>query len=674
MHTTPDPLGLHSPDGRRAQLLSAQLEAEVLGLMLRLSVRQIWRNTTGAPMAARLNLGLSHGQCLLELQAGRGDGPLTPMPVRPTQGQPCSAAMGVLQTGEQLTLHWRVAELLDLQGGSLRLHWPAHLLPPAVRPGRLTLTLHDPLAHGTLGSASHPLQKVRHTHGLTLSLLAPQGLRQDFGLSVHGLRDTGLALACAHPDPSGHGMVLASQAWRPTPGLPARPLRLKLVLDHTGAIPPERQTALHSALDALLAGLQPHDHLSLSRVGQGLQHLLPRLQPCTEAYVRRARALLRHPPMDSGTPDWTDVLNGVLDIADEEEHSVQDVNLLIITAHPLRADACLHPQLRARQHRLHVLTVGEAAERSDWHALARLSDGQGQNLGPGQQAVQALQNLFERMRRLYPVQAQLIVQNEPLANVQSSHHTLASGDTLHVWAPLPPALAQVRADLRPDAQWPLEWGWQIEGEDAHLHRSGPWPVRWDAQGDLLRLCAHLQAALADASSRPSAPRVTASVTPSISLSAAVASSTPPSATDPAPRMPQLAAATRLPPAGTVASVRPLPASSVGSAPHPVTAVVQEFNRQAGAYRQFRAALSATLSRCNTRAIDGLVMALARRAGNPGRVWALLLHHWHAQQTLALQAHALALVEQELAPWPIGARSEIHAQLTLALNAAARQAA
>ena len=39
MNTLFEPLGLRSPDGRQAQLLSVQLHAEVMGLMLRLTLR-----------------------------------------------------------------------------------------------------------------------------------------------------------------------------------------------------------------------------------------------------------------------------------------------------------------------------------------------------------------------------------------------------------------------------------------------------------------------------------------------------------------------------------------------------------------------------------------------------------------------------------------------------------
>jgi len=103
--------------------------------------------------------------------------------------------------------------------------------------------------------------------------------------------------------------------------------------------------------------------------------------------------------------------------------------------------------------------------------------------------------------------------------------------------------------------------------------------------------------------------------------------------------------------------------------------VQGFNAHAGAYGQFRGALSSTLHQVSTRFLETLVLQLTRQAGNPGRVWALLLYWLHAEHDLPLHAQALQLVEQELANLPVAVRAEVNAALgTAAIPVAARQAA
>lgn len=665
-----EPLGLRSPDGREAQLVSVQVHGEVLGLMLRLTVQQTWRNTSGAPMATRLAFALTPNQCLLDLQALRSGCSQAITHVARMNRDICHASFGVMNTGEQVTVQWRIGQLLNLEGGSLRLRLPAAIAPSALRPARLSLELHDPIARGTLGGTSHELQKVRHANGMTFKLTAPHGLERDLGVTLHGLRGTGFAVAS--PDLSGAGrytVLTSHHLHMKSPSTPQR-LRLKLAVDHTGAIGAERQLQIQLALERLLGSLQPGDQLACSRVGAALVHDLPRLQPCTEAYVRRARSLLRHTELTPGEPDWACALQTLVDLPDEDEEAVQDASILVVTAHPIMAIADALQALRARGHRLHVMTVGDVASQSLWTVLARDSGGSCETLGPGQHSQQTLQRLLDRMRCLRPVQVQLSVNGHNLGAVRHEHESMAEGDTLHLWAPFDPPQAQT--DLAGCPEWHARMSWSASDETAMAQSTSPMPVIWDAEGDLSRICAARDAML-----MPAGPerdlliegyRLVLPDERHMALAPVPAPAANPRQTD------HPAAATPTPRPGVITSpvlqTARIHAIRRGTAPmaatsHPLATLVQQFNLQAPAYKQFRAALSATLQRAPTHTVNGLVMQLARQAGNPGRVWALLLHFLHTENELSLQDHALDLVEQELANVPLGLRNNINAALRLA---------
>lgn len=670
-------LGLRSPDGREAQLLSVEVHGEVLGLMLRLSVRQTWRNTSGAPMATRLGIALTPEQCLLELRVERSAGPQPIHKVSRLSREVCTTGFGVMNTGEQVTLHWRIGQLLQLQGGSLRLQLPAALVPPALRPARLSFEIHDPVARGTLGSTTHEVQRVRHANGMTLHLQSAHGLDKDFGFTLHGLRETGFAIASPDLSRPGHCTVLASHSLQLGASAQAQRLRLKLVVDHTGVMAAERQSQILTALERLLGQLQPGDQLSCSRLGARLVHDLPRLQPCTEAYVRRARTLVRHAEIDPGVPDWPEVLQDLLGIPDEDEDRVQDANILLVTAQPLPSTAGVLQALRAAGHRLHVMTVGESASASLWPVLALASGGSCEALAPGQHSQPTLQRMLERMRSLRPVQAGLSVEGQALATPLLEHASMAEGDTLHLWAPM--ALPATPPDLTGRPQWRASLQWQTRDENAPSRSAAGLPVLWDHEGDLARLCATRQAMLLDADDErqallaphglvlPDEQRMAMSAPPP--PSARPATTPPPAAIAPSTATRASSADRPAPASSTPARVHawPGPVSAPATGGHPIEQLVRQFNAQAPAYRQFRAALSATLQRVPTRTIDGLVMQLARQAGNPARVWALLLHWLHAEHELPLQAHALALVEQELHSVPVAQRNEVHALLAAAVQ-------
>ena len=78
---------------------------------------------------------------------------------------------------------------------------------------------------------------------------------------------------------------------------------------------------------------------------------------------------------------------------------------------------------------------------------------------------------------------------------------------------------------------------------------------------------------------------------------------------------------------------------------------------------------------STPLLNTLVLQLARKAGNPGRVWAMLLHWLDAENDMPLNAQARQLLAQELASVPVALRNEINLALgAAAVPAAARQAA
>jgi Ca-activated chloride channel homolog len=698
MNNMPELFGLRCPDGREAQLLSVQVHGEILGLMLRLTVRQVWRNSTGAPMATRLRFPLGWDQTLLALQVHRPQGTQSLDKITRENRLTCSATPGVLATGEQVTLEWRIGQLLDLQGSSLRVALPAGLVPHAPRPAQIQLEIHDPVALGTVSCPSHDMQKVRHANGVTLSLRPSGGLDKDLVLTVHGLRDTGFALAS--PNPSGDCTVLVSACPRLNDGLTsALPLRMKLLVDSSSAMPSERLSQIRAALDKLLAQLQPEDQLSYSRFGEHTVHDLPRLQVCTEAYQRRVRALARHTDTDLGQGHPAAALQATLAITDEEEETVSQADILLITASPIWAIDDLLRSLRASGHRLHVMAVG-AAVPSLWRELAQASAGSCETLDPGQHSQQTLARLIDRMRHRQAIQAHVALEGARLQTAGATPARLTDGDTLHLWAQATPDTSQQDLIGHPELRAILHW--QSDHASAQAHALPASPVLWDAQGDLARLCAAREALQLNLDSerqqllaqhrlvQADASRLASPVTPGptaatvsnapvlqrpkvLPVKVGVDAATPHRARTPAPVAPA--------PVRSLRNTAPRHADLAGwlsepNAPgNPLSALVQGFNAHAGAYGQFRGALSSTLHQVSTRFLETLVLQLTRQAGNPGRVWALLLYWLHTEHELPLQAQALQLVEQELASLPVTVRAEVNAALsTSAMPVAARQAA
>ena len=709
MNKAPEIFGLRSPDGREAQLLSVQVHGELLGLMLRLTVRQTWRNVSGAPMAARFVFPLGWNQTLLGLQAQRHGETLTPRRIERDSRRCCSTALGILHTGEQVTMVWKTGQLMHLQGGSLRVRLPAALAPRAPYPLQLSFEVHDPVAQGTVSSPSHDLHRVRHANGTTLTLRPQHTLDKDLVLTVHGLRDRGFAVASPSPAESGSCTVLVSSFARlRQEASDQSPLRMKLLVDSSSAMPSERLGQIHTALDRLLAHLSADDQLSFSRFGSQTVHDLPRLQICTEAYQRRVRTLARHTEADLGVPRVEAALQATLAITDENEEAVTDAAILLVTASPLWAIDDLLRSLRAARHSLHVLTIGHEASDSFWAELAEASGGACEALAPGQHVEPHLTRLIGQIRARFTVHTGLRVQGADVLGLCERPTRLGDGDTLHLWARVRPHNSHHDLVGCPELQATLQW--QRDDLRHDPVALTPLPVLWDESGDLARVCAAQDALRQPADTERQALLSSHQlIWPDASRLMASAPAAAPEVAAPAPMRPKVLPRTPVtPPAATPASTasRPVAASTSASpgvtplaprparpqpprhanlafwlqekaAPgNPLPVLVQGFNHQAQAYGQFRAALSATLHQVPTRFLDGVVLQLSRQAGSPSRVWALLLYWLHAEHELPLQAHALELVGRELASLPVSVRTEVQAALNqeAAPGPAARQAA
>jgi hypothetical protein len=689
--------GLSSPDGRSAQLLTVSITGEILGPMLRLTVRQTWRNTSGAPMAAQLRFPLTWDQHLMDLRMERPQHSERLQQVQRDSRSSCRCALGVLGTGEQVTLSWRITQSLQVQGGSLRWQIPAGLAPHSPRGLQLGFDIHDPVAQGTVGSPSCEFQRVRHGNGLRLSLPRLSGLDKDLTLTVHGLKDKLLAVASPDLAHAGQLSLLAAVCTHNaetapvrTASTPRQPLRLKLLLDQSAHMNPDRLTQIRAALDHLLADLQDEDQASLSRFGERVQHDLPRVQACTGAYRKRLRALARHADPCGGQTTPESALQAALTLTDEDEQTLPQADILLLTASPVGAIEALLGQLQAAGHRLHVLTLG-AASQSLWADLARASGGSCEALAPGQHVEPTLARLIARLQQLQAVNARLVMEDAHIHSTTVTPAWMTDGETLQLWA-------QVQADGHPNdltGQPTLEAGMHWQHGDMPGHTLPAVPVLWDAQGDVSRLAWLRQAlALPDENERQALLKTHGLYWPDSSrLSQPVASTTATATHKGFASAPPVRAAVLAPPAPaprptmppTTAAPAPVTVQRPavlqrggGSLPdwlhtlqqagNPLMALVQGFNTQAESYTQFRAALSGTLKALPSRSLDGLVLQLSRKAGNPGRVWALLLHWLHAEHELPLSPAALALLTQELATTPVAVRNDINAILSESASA------
>jgi Ca-activated chloride channel family protein len=512
-------MGLKSRDDDQAVALqSVHVQGQLQGLVLRMKLRQVYRNTTRDNLECVYTFPLAWGSVLLgmavELNGKRMTGTVVekkeaeatyekaiqsgdlPVMLERSGKDLYTANLGNILPGDNVVIELEYAQLLRLEGGMLRLSLPTTIAPrygDEHHPGGLaphqtavasplaeyrlhvSLDIANPLAQATITSPSHGVQRVQHHNGVMVKLQDKAWLDRDFVLTLHGLKDMAFAMASADATQPGQYTLLSSATahWDAARTPPA-PLRMKVLVDGSGSMQGDSNAQARDALDWLFHQLESQDEVSMTRFGNKPLHVLPRLQKCTEAYQRRLRAEARNLQADLGGTEMDSALQAVIRITTEDERPVEAASILLITDGEVWNIEHIVATVRQSGHRLFALGVGSAPAESLLRELAEVSGGACEMVSPQQSMQQAVARLLERMRHACAIDCRL-ESDEELLYQSPSPREISQGDTVHQWAQ-----SSHKPLVAPRQRWTLSGQTLIHQAEQLL---------WDTDGVLPRLCA-----------------------------------------------------------------------------------------------------------------------------------------------------------------------------------------
>jgi Ca-activated chloride channel homolog len=702
-------LGLQCLKGEAVSLQSVHAQGQLQGPLLRMKLRQTYRNATPTPHECVCNFAWAWGSVWMGMAVERngqrmrvsappekhtasvhateiGNQPL--MLERSGQDR-LTAHVGILQPGDQVVLEVEYAQLLRLDGGRLRLRLPTHMAAPCggadIQGGlapeltqthspqaeyrlNVSLDVNAPLSQGTINSPSHEVNLVKRQEGVTVKLQSKAWLDRDFELTVHGLKDMTFALASADPVEAGQYTLLVSAVAQSRAPNAHAPLRMKVLVDSSDSMQGDYNSQAREALEWLFHQLQANDEVSMTRFGSTTAHVLPRLQRCTVAYQRRLQAEARNILANLGGADLESALRQVIAITHEDEEPVGSASILLITDGAMWDIENLVADLRHQRHRVFALGLGSSPAESLLRELAEASGGACEMVSPKQNMQQVVARLLDRMHRSSPVTCSLL-SDAPVVYQSPSIQEVTQGDTLYQWA-------QVRR--RPDAAPTLQW--TLAG---HTFKSQAAQLIWDTDGILPRLCAAqrlldtheeaLQSALAQQyqlftkqthfswmRERAAADIATDEAQPLQQLTPMQITG----AGDHGITVPDapivLANATSIEPTPEDdGHHRPTKTASQPVAPlakvlhnldepgNPLAEVLIKFNAQADGHRCFRSALSVALSNARIAFMADFILRHAKPMGSPAMVWAVVMQWLADTQDLPLEHHSRRLLEEKL---------------------------
>ena len=529
-------LGIRGDEsGAGLALQGVQVRARLEGLLLRTTLRQRYRNTSGRLIETVYTFPLAHGASLLGLSVMLGerrlrgaviekqqasqryeqaidDGDLPVLVERSARGL-YTANLGNLQEDESAEIELEYAQLLRFEQGSLRLSIPTVVAPRygnaqtqgglaphestqadwQVRyPFALTLDLAGPAAKAHLSSPSHRIKVQPLPDGeppsdlVRVTLEEGAWLDRDFVLRLDGLEGRSFCVTApdgneAHPQAQA---VLASFCPR-LPEQEASPLSLKILVDCSASMAGDSITQARRALHAIGQWLDPADQLAYFRFGNACVPVIPTLEPCTPLLVTRLAQAIDRTEADLGS---TELHAALLEVFGPQPQACSaSADVLLITDGEIWD---IEPTLRAARdsgHRLFVVGVSSSPAESLLRELAEHSGGACELVTPNEDIAGAITRMVRRLRAGRDIALRLdwgqkVLWQSPLPK------QVFDGETLQVWARL-----QQPLQMTPALHWSMADATGREQADSLLA---------DTSGTTARLAgAHQLATLSDSEAR-----------------------------------------------------------------------------------------------------------------------------------------------------------------------------
>lgn len=520
--------GYASPVGSTGLALQGvDVQTRLDGLLLRTTLRQRYRNTSGRLIETVYTFPLAHGASLLGLSVTLGDKRLsgaviekqqatqryeqaidegdTPVLVEQSSPGLYTANLGNLQDGEEATIELEYAQLLRFEQGGLRLSIPTVVAPrygdpqaqgglaphesteadwQARYPFTLTLDITGPAARARLSSPSHRIEVQpvpnQGTPGQTDAVRVTLGqggwLDRDFVLRLDDL--DGQAFCVTAPDgdeiqPQAQA-VLASFC----PRLPAQelaPLSLKILVDCSGSMAGDSMAQAKRALHEVGQWLEPADRIAYFRFGNQCVPVIPTLEPCTPKLVARYAKAIEQTEADLG---GTELQAALLQVFGPKSKSATKADVLLITDGEVWD---IEPTVRAAResgYRLFVVGVSSSPAESLLRELAEQSGGACELVTPNEDIAGAITRMARRLRAARDIALRLDW-SQPVLWQSPLPQQVFDGETLHVWARLEQPL-----QAAPTLYWSAAGATGSDQAEA---------VQTDASDTTARLCGARQA-------------------------------------------------------------------------------------------------------------------------------------------------------------------------------------
>jgi len=472
-------------------LCGVQANGRLDGVLFDLTLRQTYRNTSARVLEVVYTFPLPEQAVLLgfacELNGERKVGTVVakraaerqyeealaegdaPVMVEALDDGLHTANIGNLKPGDELVLEVRFAQLLAFEQGRLRLAIPTTIAPRygnaasaglqpqqvpqasllAEYPLALSVTIGGALAGGIVECPTHRFIREAIDGGLRLDLAPGAWLDRDVAIVVKPREPLPSLVIQAQDTVADAAPVVVMAALQPPLAIPRKSIAVKLLVDCSGSMGGDSIASARAALHGALAGLTEHDHVSVSRFGSTVEHVLA-LTACTPKTLRHLNATIDAIDADLGGTEMEAALKAVFGLRVPRDCSGADV--LLVTDGEIWQAQEMIAAARSSGHRVFAIGVGSSPAEGVLRSLAEATGGACEFATPGEALEAAAGRMLVRIRQQPWRDAHIDWGCEPLWQT-ALPSSVFGGDTVIAFAGMSaPAAAPAVRLLAVDAQ------------------------------------------------------------------------------------------------------------------------------------------------------------------------------------------------------------------------------
>ena len=467
-------VGLSTDDGEQMALQSVSAKGKVQGLLLEMTIRQQYKNTTKKTLETVYTFPMGWGATFMDLSVEMGGKRLSgvvtekkdaeeqyekaiskgdaPIMLEKNSDGLYTVNLGSLKPKEEAVIEYTYSQLLRFEEGHVRLTLPTTIAPRygdssqggikkhhgvetdflVEYPFSLSLLLSGGMEKATVECPSHQVQVTTSEKGLEVGLARSGFLDRDFILNLSKLENESFFIVTPDKQMGPEGCtVLASFCPPALANQKELSADIKILVDCSGSMAGDSIESAKRALHHVLSNLREDDRFSYSLFGSKVKHEFSSLKPVNQFNIGTASLLVSNTEANMGGTEIEDALLSTFKLKGTEKKA----DVLLITDGEVWDTSNIITAAKNSGHRIFAVGVGTSPAETLLRELAEMTGGACELVSPKEDIEKAIVRMFNRIHlpRAKEIEINWGTNEAPEWTV-GTNTAIFSGNTHHVFA------------------------------------------------------------------------------------------------------------------------------------------------------------------------------------------------------------------------------------------------